>query len=50
LIDPTTYAIYDGSEDTTNCTSIDHVQWTYNNGVFLHGAATMYSIVSPCII
>lgn len=46
LIDPRTYAIYDGSDDTSNCTSIDHVQWTYNSGIFLHGAAVMYSIVS----
>jgi mannan endo-1,6-alpha-mannosidase len=40
------YAVYDGSSDTNNCTEIDHVQWTYNSGIFMVGAASMYSYVS----
>jgi hypothetical protein len=40
------YNIYDGSSDTTNCTSINKVQWTYNTGIFMHGAAVMYNLVS----
>lgn len=39
------YAVYDGSSDLDNCTDIDRVQWTYNNGVFLYGAAMMYNQV-----
>jgi mannan endo-1,6-alpha-mannosidase len=39
------YKVYDGSEDTLNCTSIDHNQWTYNAGIYLLGAANMYNFV-----
>ncbi|PQE22414.1 putative mannan endo-16-alpha-mannosidase DCW1 precursor protein [Rutstroemia sp. NJR-2017a BVV2] len=38
-----TYAVYDGTSDTDNCSSLDHVQWTYNTGVYLFGAAMMYN-------
>lgn len=40
------YNIYDGASDTQNCTAPDKVQWTYNAGIFLHGAANMYNHVS----
>lgn len=40
------YNVYDGSDDTKNCTTIDRLQWTYNAGVYLHGAANMYNYVS----
>jgi mannan endo-1,6-alpha-mannosidase len=40
-----TYHFYDGTDDTENCTSIDHIQWTYNAGVYLLGAATMWNVV-----
>lgn len=40
------YKIYDGTDDTKNCTSVNHVQWTYNAGVMLLGAASMYNMVS----
>src|SRR5690348_10684430 len=45
LIDDT-YHIYDGASDTENCTGIDKLQWTYNAGIYLHGAANMYNFVS----
>ncbi|KAF4304745.1 hypothetical protein SLS57_004594 [Botryosphaeria dothidea] len=38
------YHFYDGTDDTINCTQINHIQWTYNAGVFLYGAATMWNI------
>jgi mannan endo-1,6-alpha-mannosidase len=41
-----TYHFYDGSDDTLNCTQINHIQWSYNAGVYLYGAAVMYNIVS----
>jgi mannan endo-1,6-alpha-mannosidase len=44
------YNIYDGSEDTSNCTSINKIQWTYNTGIFLYGAAVMYNLVSSWIL
>ena len=40
------YNIYDGAGILENCSLPDHVQWTYNAGVFLHGAANMYNYVS----
>lgn len=36
-----TYAIYDGA--TIPCYPINNLQWTYNNGLFLGGAAFMYN-------
>ena len=46
LLDANTYAIFDGTDDTMNCTTLNHLQWTYNSGVFLLGAATMWNQVS----
>lgn len=40
----TDYHFYDGTDDTINCTQVNHIQWTYNAGVFLLGAATMYNV------
>lgn len=37
------YNFYDGSDDTLNCTQLDHLQWTYNAATFLVGAANMYN-------
>jgi mannan endo-1,6-alpha-mannosidase len=37
------YFIYDGSDDTINCTRLNRIQWTYNAGAMLFGAATMYN-------
>lgn len=39
------YQIFDGSAVNINCTQVDHVQWTYNGGVMLLGAATMWNQV-----
>jgi mannan endo-1,6-alpha-mannosidase len=41
-----TYHFYDGSDDTLNCSQINHIQWTYNAGVFLLGAGNMWNLVS----
>ena len=38
------YHFYDGSDDQKNCTEVDHVQWSYNAGIYLHAAAMMYNI------
>ncbi|KAI5245322.1 mannan endo-1,6-alpha-mannosidase [Aureobasidium subglaciale] len=37
------YYIYDGSDTTKNCSTVDKLQWTYNAGIFLLGAATMWN-------
>lgn len=39
------YNIYDGSDSGNNCTIINKEQFSYNAGVFLLGAATMYNYV-----
>lgn len=40
------YNIYDGAHVETNCTDINKAQFSYNNAVFLLGAAHMYNFVS----
>jgi len=40
------YAIYDGAHVETNCTDINKAQFSYNNGVYLLGAAFMWNYVS----
>jgi mannan endo-1,6-alpha-mannosidase len=40
------FYIYDGSDDTINCTQLNHIQWTYNAGAYLLGAANMYNITN----
>ncbi|TVY55875.1 Mannan endo-1,6-alpha-mannosidase DCW1 [Lachnellula cervina] len=37
------YYVYDGSDDTQNCSKVNKLQWTYNAGALLLGAANMYS-------
>lgn len=39
----TDYAIFDGTDDTKNCTTQNHIQWSYNAGVYLYGAAMMWN-------
>jgi len=41
------YHIFDGTDDTTNCSQINHLQWSANAGLFIYGSAVMYNIVSP---
>jgi mannan endo-1,6-alpha-mannosidase len=43
------YNIYDGSSDTDNCAQIVRLQWSYNAGIYLHGAANMYNYVSSSL-
>ncbi|KAK2836940.1 hypothetical protein FQN49_006566 [Arthroderma sp. PD_2] len=42
LISPT-FQVFDGTDSNDNCSSINHIQWTYNNGILLLGAAHMYN-------
>ncbi|KAH0607654.1 uncharacterized protein H6S33_002688 [Morchella sextelata] len=37
------YRFFDGSDTQSNCTSINYVQWSYNAGTYLAGAAYMYN-------
>lgn len=35
------YNVFDGTDETINCSAVDHHQWTYNVGVFLYGSAVL---------
>ncbi|CZT47780.1 probable DFG5 protein [Rhynchosporium secalis] len=37
------YYVFDGSDDLINCTRVNRLQWTYNAGAMLLGAANMYN-------
>lgn len=39
------YNIFDGAHVGTNCTDINRAQFSYNNAVFILGAAYMYNYV-----
>lgn len=38
------YNVYDGANDETNCSPVSPIQWTYNVGIYMYGAATMYNL------
>ncbi|KAI4721725.1 mannan endo-1,6-alpha-mannosidase-like protein [Aureobasidium sp. EXF-10727] len=42
LID-SSYRVYDGASTTDNCQEIEQLQWTYNPGIFIYGAAALYN-------
>lgn len=35
------YNVYDGTDDTINCTQVDHDQWSYNVAAMLYGSAVL---------
>ena len=41
-----TFAVFDGAGIEANCTQINPLQFSYNAGVFLLGASTMYNLTS----
>lgn len=44
------YTIYDGAQIENNCTQANKLQWTYNIGTYIMGAANMYNFVcSPAL-
>lgn len=38
------YHFYDGSSERQNCTELNHIQWTYNAGIHMSGAAAMWNM------
>ena len=36
-------SVYDGADMSANCTDISKVEWTYNSGLFMSGAAFLYN-------
>lgn len=41
-----TFQVFDGTDSTLNCQEMNHIQWSYNVGVYLLGAAVMWNVVS----
>lgn len=37
------YEVFDGTDDSKNCSDRDHTEWSYNVGIYLHGAAALYN-------
>ena len=37
------YAVFDGTDDTMNCSKQDQILWTYNAGIYLYGSAVLYN-------
>ncbi|KAL1297378.1 hypothetical protein AAFC00_004918 [Neodothiora populina] len=35
--------VFDGSDDLLNCTELNQIEWTYNSGMMLYGAAALYN-------
>lgn len=40
------YRFWDGASDLSGCKELNKIEWTYNTGVYLLGAANMYNLVS----
>ena len=38
------YNVYDGTDDTINCSSVNHDQWTYNNAALIYGTAMLANV------
>jgi mannan endo-1,6-alpha-mannosidase len=42
LIDDS-YRVFDGASVTDNCATVQKLQWTYNSGIYIYGAAMLYN-------
>jgi len=42
------YAVFDGTKDDSNCSTINRIQWSMYSATFAEGAALMYNLVSCC--
>ena len=40
--------VWDGTDADHNCSVINQIPWTYNQGLFLYGSAVMYNVV--CVL
>jgi mannan endo-1,6-alpha-mannosidase len=38
--------VFDGTDDVTNCSTVNKLQWTNNHAIYTEGAALMYNAVS----
>ncbi|KAK0931712.1 i-AAA protease yme1 [Friedmanniomyces endolithicus] len=40
------YNVYDGTDDTLNCSKLDHTMWSYNPSMLLYGTAMLYNFTN----
>ncbi|KAJ4301497.1 hypothetical protein N0V90_003589 [Kalmusia sp. IMI 367209] len=40
------FHVYDGTDESTNCSQINRIQWSYGLGIFTEGAAVMYNVTN----
>ena len=43
------FNVFDGTDDTINCTQVDHTAWTYNAGMLLSGSAVLANYTDSSI-
>ncbi|EPY49582.1 mannan endo-1,6-alpha-mannosidase [Schizosaccharomyces cryophilus OY26] len=43
FVDLDSYAVYDGSNTASNCSTVTNEQWSYTTGVYLAGTAFLYN-------
>lgn len=39
------YQVFDGTDSAINCSDLNHIQWSYNTGVYMLGAAMLFNKV-----
>ncbi|KAK3063589.1 hypothetical protein LTS18_014345 [Coniosporium uncinatum] len=49
LINHDSFAVYDGTDDRQNCSEVNHIQFSYNVAVLLHGAASIYNATTGSV-
>jgi mannan endo-1,6-alpha-mannosidase len=37
------YNVFDGTDDKINCTQLNHIAWSYNPALLIHGTANLYN-------
>ena len=40
------YDVFDGTDETINCTELDHTRWSYNPALLIHGTANLYNFTN----
>jgi mannan endo-1,6-alpha-mannosidase len=44
------FQVFDGTDSAINCSDLNHIQWSYNTGVYMLGAAMMYNKVCRIVV
>lgn len=41
-----TKQVFDGTNSLLDCHELNHIEWTYNSGIYLYGAAMLYNLTN----